>query len=418
MSHKPLAAVGRLAAVFSLFASTVIPNTHSHAASTADITLGNSAIRIDVDEDGLYGLGTSGGAPDITGDEDKRLLFGWAKDAALSSTSFSSVRISDTNGIADFAIASLLESAPTTMSGDSIRTEWVISNSVRIRQSLSIMNNPFSAQQDLMRVDYTVSNIGGGATSVGVRALLDVMVGNNDSAPYFVAGKNRSNLQQEFVAPNIPAYYVSFESNAFEANSLKGLGLLRGYGLITPDRVQIANWRELASKNAIVPWEHTVTLSETHGDSAVVVYWNPRALGPGQSVSFATAYGLAGQGGGALWLVAPVLAELGTREVAVEGWVNNSTTEDLGTGAITLTLPSGMSLVPGEPASKPITGLLAGQSRQNSWRVVIDDPQLPQVYTYTAEAALLGLTSPLTATARTIVVKSQRVWLPLMARVE
>jgi hypothetical protein len=390
------------------------PNLRAGAQS--DVRLGNAAIRIDVDTEGLIGLGTVGGVPDIAADDDKRLLFGWDKDSELSSTSFSSVRISDTNGIADFSIGGLIESAPTTRVGETIQTEWTISGTVRVRQTLSLMNNPFSTRQDLMRLEYTVSNIGGTPTEVGIRAMLDVMVGGNDAAPYFVAGRQRSNLQQEFLAPNIPPYYVSFESDTFAADSLKGLGLLSGYGLTTPDRVLIANWRDLYTKSAIAPWDHTIVPTETHRDSAIVAFWNPRKLGPGQSYSVATAYGLAGQGGGAMWLIAPVLSDLGTSEVTVEGWLNNTSTEDFAAGAITLTLPAGMSFVSGVQATRAITGLAAGQSTQTSWRVRIDAPDAPGVYTYTAQSTFAGRTEVFTATARTIVAKTNRLLLPLVRR--
>jgi hypothetical protein len=402
----------RLPLVACLLALLVAPPAHAQS----DVRLANAAIRIDVDSDGLIGLGTVAGSPDSALDDGKRLMFGWDKDNALSSTSFSSVRISDTAGIADFSLAALVESAPTTRVGDAIHTEWTISGTVRVRQSLTIMNNPFSARQDLMRLEYTVSNIGAAPTSVGVRAMLDVMVGSNDAAPYFVSGRPRTNLQQAFVAPNIPPYYVSFESNDFASDSLKGLGLLSGYGLTTPDRLQIANWRELATKGVIVPWEHEVAPDQPHGDSAIVAYWLPRALQPGQSYSVATAYGLAGQGGGAMWLIAPVLVAPGTSSVTVNGWVNNTSTEDYGSGAITLTLPAGMSFESGSQASRAITGVLAGQSSQTTWRVRIDAPDAVGVYTYTAGAGFVNVTSPLSATARTIVSKVNRLMLPIVAR--
>jgi hypothetical protein len=406
----------RWAAATLVLLTVSAPHSAAHAASAADTQLANAAIRIDVDENGLLGLGTLAGTPESALDDDKRLLFGWAKASDVSSTSFSSVRISDTNGIADFSLAALPVTMASARVGDSIQTEWTISNSVRIRQSVSIMTNPFSTRQDLMRLEYAVSNIGGARVSVGVRAMLDVMIGDNDAAPYFVAGAGRSNLQRQFDTPNIPPYLVSFESNQFEPNSLKGVNVLSGYGLTTPDRVQIAHWRDLAMVGSTIPWQHTINPADTHGDSAVVAYWNPRVLNAGQSYAVATAFGLAGQGGGAMWLVAPVLVDPGTAELSIEGWVNNTTANDFGAGAITLTLPSGISFKPGVLAAQPITGVLAGQSAQARWRVVIDAPLTPSVYTYTAQAVLLDQTDTLTATARTIVAKTTRVLLPLTSR--
>ncbi len=220
-----------------------------------------------------------------------------------------------------------------------------------------------------MRYEYVIQNSSAGQQyEVGVRVMYDTMIGSNDRAPFFVPGLGNSSLEQEFFSADMPTYWKAFESSSFAADSLKGQGILKGNGAVTPNRFVIANWSRLYNST----WDFSIDPNSATGDSATAVYWEPRAVAAGGQISFVTYYGLAGPGGGSAWFDAVTQVTCDELEFETTLWVNNTTDYTFTGGQATLNLPDGLTLAAGESATKSLPDVRTGESKSLTWRVVAD----------------------------------------------
>ena len=112
-------------------------------------------------------------------------------------------------------------------------------------QTIEIQQNPFSGRPDVIGLSYLVANRDTSPLAIGVRALLDIKLGQNDGAPYFIPGVGAVTTEREFVGGQVPDYWLAFESPTYDPRELRSVGVLRGRELTTPDRFMIAWWRRL-----------------------------------------------------------------------------------------------------------------------------------------------------------------------------
>lgn len=363
------------------------PDTALAQFSDTVLSIWNAYLRVDANSSGRFVIGTTGGDPAIESDNDKRLMFGFRPDGqSLIGTSFASFQI--ITGTTPTTITRSL-TAPTrvTTTTDEIVTIWNVDSDVQIQQTLSFVENSFSSRDDIVKITYHVTNQAVLSQSVGIRYMLDTMVGSNDRAPFFIPGVGNSNKEQEFLAGNIPPRYTAFESEEFDRDSLKGMGLLTGPGLTVPDRFLVASWPRVQNTT----WDYEVDPESPHGDSATVMYWYPVPLGPGESATFATAYGLPGNVGGRVWVDAPVTVPDTSTEFEATFWVNNVTDEPFTDGIATITLPDGLQITDSPNASlasqiltQPIGDVPPGEVQQINWDVVVTGGS--GTYSYDIEA--------------------------------
>jgi len=418
-------------AAFSLTSTTFAQEPDD----TPSVSVSNSYVRIDATSHGVFIIGTTGGNPDIASDDDKRLLYGFEPGGSGAAwSSYTTFRVADGGTPRDYATHTLSTSgyvtSPSAAVAGSIVTSWTLPEGVFVKQTLTPIENPFSGREDMVRIAYTLTNQDSVAHIVGVRCMLDVMIGENDAAPYFVPGVGNSDKGQQYDTGSIPSYYYAFESATYEADSLKGQGILSGFGMTEPDRFLITSWPDVYSEDVL--WDHTVEPEEENGDSAVVMYWNPRSLAPGQSVTYVTAYGLAGEGGDASWVSAPILVTDRTSTFEVTVWVNNSAsgggaglaeglalrsaaaTDWIG-GEAVISLPAGLQLHAGESASKTIGDVPAGTVGEASW--MVDIVGGPGTYSYSVTTTFASGTEPLLAEGEITVIESgPGIYLPLVLR--
>jgi hypothetical protein len=379
------------------------------------VEISNAHLRISVDDDGQFVLSTTGGSPDSTLDDDKSLTYIYFPgNGARIWSSESWVRIVDGSQNTVIPLAGRIPSFGPIADNGRIHTSWVISD-VLVRQNLSFMNNPFSGRDDLVLIDYETRNLADETRAVGVSTVIDVIVGNNDAAPFFVsAGGRFTNTQRYSGTTSIPGYFMSFESPTFAPDSLKTMGLLSGYGLVRPDVLSIGSLSGIRSRFGEAP---SLIVGETTSDSAYGLVWHPRTLRSNTSTTMATAYGLSGTGGGASWLVAPTQIQPGqVFAFEIQAWINNASGAQYRNGSATLQLPPGLSLQFGESATKPVGTIDSNSAAQLTWRVKLDDPERVANYGYQVETYFANGDKPLIASGNTVVGTSvRRMYLPLMS---
>lgn len=338
-----------LPAVPAVTTSSSSPPMEPAAPESASVE--NAYIKIIVDDKGPMVNGTTGGDPTILGDEDKPLLYGFPIPC---DTGFPSARIVTGGTVTDYRLSEQLPVQGPTVNGDSISVVWTISG-VEIRQETGLAHNPYTGRSDTTRIAYTVTNNDGQSHDVGIRLMLDIQVGGNDGAPFFVPGTGNTNQEQEYTAATMPPYFKSFESDTYAEDSLKSMGILDGFGADAPDRFALAMW--YAIEGTI--WDYTITPGATMYDSAAAWWWNPVSLSPGQSGTFVTYYGLASTGGGTDWIDAPAVVDCEQRGFHADLWIVNNTATAYQDGRSVIDLPAGLRLADGEQMTKDVGAVAA-----------------------------------------------------------
>jgi hypothetical protein len=148
-------------------------------------------------------------------------------------------------------------------------------------------------------VRYLVENNDSRSHSVGLRAQVDTLIGNNDGVPFTVPGfPGLVDSMADFrTTREVPPFIQALEFPNLRAPGTVALMTLKpGGNLEPPGRVSLTHWLGGA------PWE--VPVVHMGSDSAVIIYWNEKTMRPGQKRQFGYAYGLgrvdAGEAGGRL----------------------------------------------------------------------------------------------------------------------
>ncbi len=354
------------------------------SGAEANVVLRNSYIAITVNarerNTGRFSVATTGGDPQRPDDDGKPLIYGVPDPGPW--TSYTTVRVDDQDYVFGGRTADrpgrrgtygTVVEAPH-VAGDAIEAAWQLGPLV-VRQRLSIARSSTTGLLDSVRIAYVLENRDKVAHQVGLRVVLDTMLGENDGAPFRV-GERAITTDTMFAGAEVPDYWQAFDSLA--TPHVMAQGTLRGPGLTPPDRVYFTNWGALADglwDFSFEPGRDFTRLGEFELDSATALMWLPRTLGPGESVTFATQYGLGGitiaPGRLAVGLTAP--AEVvgdGRTPFTVVAYVENSGTGDARGVVARLTLPPGFRLAPGEPVERPLSQLPSGQTAQARWRVI------------------------------------------------
>jgi len=321
--------------------------------------------------EGSIVLGTTGGDPNIIGDENKPLLWGFPDG---STTGYSSIRIIKNDETRDYALYRQPRLSDPAVEEGALVVRWRLEDVV-ITQRVTLVLNPYTNREDLALFHYTLSNEGSSAVQVGLRCMLDIMVGDNDFAPFFLPGVGQVTTERDFYGEDIPSYFKAFESPEYAQDSLRAQGILKGFGMTPPDRFALATWDASRGEGQGImnsPWDYTITPGAKIGDSTIACWWNPTSLAPGETRSYQFGYGLGGSGGGNIWLDMPAKLTCSNLQFTVTAWVSNTGTETLMNGQATIQLPAGIRLAPGEIASKALQDIIPGATGSANWQLVAD----------------------------------------------
>lgn len=303
-------------------------------------TIENDYIKALTSDGGRFVIGTTAGDPNTSDDDNKPLLYGYPTDAG---SSFSTLRVISGSTTTDYQLGNTAWSgtgldpiAPPTSDGTAITTIWQ-QDGVQVEERLYFAQNSATGRSDTTAIEYTIRNNNSTSRDVGLRIMLDVMLGNNDGAPYLVPGTGQATKQSEWHGANVPDYWVAYESPTFASDSLKGRGQLSGDNATRPDRFVIADWPQARS----TVWDYTVDPNDlVTNDSAVILYHNPVTLGPAQTRTYHSYYGMAGaQGVHKVYLPLVLKPDVGLPDLVVTGMTVDPPLPDVGQKAnITVTV--------------------------------------------------------------------------------
>jgi hypothetical protein len=365
--------------LLSIFAVMAAPSVKA-----AD-PVANEYLGIAIGDDSRFTLGTTGGDPDNANDDNAILLYGhpfpWSSFTTLKIDG-SDVAYGGSSGI----YTQVPTSFPTYISG-----VWE-SQKIEATQTLSLTTNPATGREDAMMIQYKLTNTDPTNThTVGLRILLDTMLGENDGAPFQISGSDAVTTEREYVGAAVPDYWQAFDS--LDDPKVIAQGTLRGGGATPPDRAIFVYWMDIY----ITMWDYTVDPAKAvTGDSAVGLYWNSVTLSPGQSVEYMTYYGISGLSSStlpplALSVTGPAVLSVvngaySPNPFTITAYVQDlSVTDDIQGVTLAIDLPTGLTLV-GSPVTQLVGNLIPNEIRSVSWSVQAESQTSEQLFYYTVTA--------------------------------
>ena len=257
-----------------------------------DVRLFNEYIAISVnatDENtGRFSVQTTGGDPDRPSDDDSPLIYKVPGQSPW--TSYTTIRIDGVDYV--FGGRPTERAGRTGLFGEQVLAPQLVDDSridtayqigpILALQSLSIIRSSTTGLLDTVRIEYVLENTSDRSVNVGLRIMLDTMLGQNDGAPFRV-GELAIVSDTRFEGDAIPEFWQAFDS--LSDPRVMAQGSLRGSDVTVPDSVAFSNWGAMADglwDFNFEPGRDFTRLGEFELDSATAMYWNPRPLAPGE----------------------------------------------------------------------------------------------------------------------------------------
>ncbi len=348
-------------------------------------SIGNDFISIVVNstpaDTGRFLVRTVKGDPTRSADDDKILIYG----GALPWTSFTTIRIDGKDYVfggktkrragKDALYGEVTE--PPHAAGDKSITTRCNIDGLDVTETLSIVGGPVSKLYDTVKISYTIRNAGTTSRKVGIRVLIDTLLGSNDASPFKVGERNIT-TETQLSGAELLDYWIAYDS--LENPGVVARGTLRGPGLDTPDRVIFANWGKLADN--LWDFQYTAGQSfmregESSMDSASALYWDETTLSPQGELQYSTLYGIEYLNITGEMLSIGALRHLGEwstaknqiRPYTIYAYVTNRTELNLTDVSIALELPEGIELAGDDNGVRGIGNLLPRQEETVGWVV-------------------------------------------------
>jgi hypothetical protein len=265
----------------------------------------------------------------------------------------------------------------TKWGGEKTECVWRFNDGIQVTQTVEVVPGEpietragFKRLLDTVLVRYRLENKDDKPHQVGLRFLLDTLIGMkddgltpNDGVPFTVPGlSGLLDTCHDFVPPTPVPDFVQ----VLQKPDLKEPGLIAllnfkvGSGVEVPMRVALTRWPGVS-----LLWE--IPVVPMRDDSAVAIYWNPRELKPGEKREVGFCYGVGGVASDSGQLGLSVGGDFSPgAEFTVVALVSNPKRGE----TVTLRLPQGLTLRQGEQATRAVPqAQAAGRPTPVAWRV-------------------------------------------------
>ncbi len=346
-----------------------------------NLELANEYISIFVNQQeynqGRFAVDVTGGAPMRDTDDDKPLIYGRPRPW----TSYTTLRIDGTNYVfggptskragKNAQYGEVIQ--PPELKGDKIVTTTKF-GSIIVTQILSFIESSTTGLPDTAKIKYRVMNQGGKPSKIGLRVMLDTLLGANDGAPFRI--KNKAVVGDAlYVKKELPTFFQAFDD--LNAPQVTAQGTIKGPGISTPDKLYFADWGSLADGAwdfDFNPGEEFLRKGEFELDSAMALYWNPSPLKAGETREYVAHYGLGGitivPGLLSLGITSPseVVMDSVDKTAQVVAYIQNTADIKVKEAEVALELPENLELVTGEQVKK-LGNLEPKETSQVMWEV-------------------------------------------------
>jgi hypothetical protein len=248
-----------------------------------------------------------------------------------------------------------------------------------VTQDLTYVYGTNTRRADTVQIKYVLVNKGSATRQVGLRIMLDTLIGGNDGVPFVVPGRSGITSQAvDLRGSGVPDFIQALENPNLAAPGVIVHLTLRGADATPPDRVVISAWC------GDMAWDYYASLggdghpltrcgSRTHvPDSAIGLYFDPQPLAPNQNRVIITYYGL---GGISSTETGNVSLSLTFSRIVRQGdtfWVTALVAKPQTGQMVKLDLPAGLALASGYRAEQAVTP--GGDYTQVSWQVIAEAP--------------------------------------------
>ena len=334
--------------------------------SADDHMFSNDYLEVCVHPTGQFTMGTTGGDPENARDNGKYLLFGHG----YAYTSETLIRI---NGVDYF-----FQGSPKSWEKEGLQDVMVRTIAgVEVKQILTPVENPMTGRPDIVKIQYECKNTTSAPKTVGVRIMLDTMLGDNDGAPFRV-GTDQVTWERAYTGNDIPRYWLCFDNFDEAYRTVTSTGTLYTSEAERPDKVQFANWPDIIGSS----WNYQTSSSRYMYDTAVAVYFDPTDVAANQTKAVTTYYGISETipapnppGELAISVVKPAkLSDAGngdydTTPFDVTAYVKNTGGTPINNVKLNLDLTGADALEVIQGGTKEIKTLAAGQEEAAQWTV-------------------------------------------------
>lgn len=369
--------------ILLLPASVLAISPEYYIDSQGNLRLENDYIAIFVnrgDENlGRFALDVTGGNPIHDGDNNKPLLYGHPRPW----TSYSTIRIDGKDYVfggptnkraGSEGLYGEVVNPPEVVDGEKIITVVKMDN-VEVTQTLSFIESTTTGLPDTAKIKYTITNKDSETRNIGLRVMLDTMLGANDGAPFRVLDQAITE-DKTLIRGEIPDFWQAFDS--LTNPMVMAQGGLRGPDLTAPDKIYFSNWGSLADG----VWDFNfqsgrdfIREGEFELDSAIALYWTPTTLETGESITYTTSYGLGGI------TIVPGLLSLGVTSPAnfvfdelrksfpIVAYIENTSSIIAKDVIAQLDLPEELMVEDHGPDRKELYDVGPGEHVQVAWRI-------------------------------------------------
>ncbi len=267
----------------------------SISAETSLPEISNDYIQIVIDSTcGCFTMGTIEGDPDNEKDDNKKILYGHPSPG----TSWTTVRIDGGNNT--FGTGGTWD-IPPKKENDKLIASYKYGN-IKVKQELSLETGSATNRKDSGQILYTITNNDSIPHDIGLRIMLDTMLGSNDGAPFYVLGTGEVTHDTKFsTSTTIPQCANVFDS--LSDPTITGLLEFSGFGYDSPVELIFGYWPDAIASG----WDYSFDPDKSFldhnndgvidgicpdSDSAVLAYYNPVSFSLGTSKTYAVRLGL------------------------------------------------------------------------------------------------------------------------------
>ena len=359
---------------------------HAQLDQYGTLRLGNEYIEIVVNGNeknmGRFAIDITGGNPISPGDDGEPLIYGRPKPWTSFTTLFLDGEYYVFGGETDKRAGRNGQYGKVTVPPQIVNRngkESIVTTSsygkMDVEQILSFSKSSTTGLYDTAQIKYRFINKDDKKHKIGLRVMMDTMLGTNDGAPFRV-GEKAITTDTFFMKGSLPDFWQAFD--ALSQPKVTAQGTIKGPDVTTPDKVYFADWGSMADglwDFEFEPGSDFLRKGEFELDSAIALYWAPEYLEPGQSVTYVTKYGLGGitivPGLLSLGVTSPaeVTFDTQTDSFPVIAYIENTSeivTKDV---QAKIDLPKGFTLR-GTKRVKKLGNLEPGSTGQVAWEVV------------------------------------------------
>ena len=289
---------------------------------------------------GRFGVTTNTGNPDDPEDDNKRLTYSYHGE-----TNNTLLKIDQREFFLDILPAS---SSNQEISPGRYECRWVYFD-IQLTRTIEIVPGDVSRRLDGIEVKYAFENKGKQDHLVGLREMLDTLIGNNDGVPFIVPGEQGIVTNpQTYRGDAVPDFI-----RALERGDLARPGVVVDIGLRVdqaerPSELVLAHW-----PGAFATWNFDRT-TKIGKDSAAGIYFEPRNLRPGEVRTIGYSYGLGAISSTRTKNAKISLTAGGPFTAGGKFWLTALVQNPKSNQSLTVSLPEGLSVGSGESVTKPV----------------------------------------------------------------